>query len=287
MAGERSGSSSSSGWSASSSPSGRASCPTKFADAENNESTSYLPGRRRVDQGADGDRGAAGRRARPGGDRLPPRVRPDRRRTARRSSEDVAQMTKKRFPGVVPTARRAAEGGGRSGRAGAPGGCQRLRAARRRTIPGQPPGYAPFVGPVCSQDGKAAIVTAYIKGNGEGDTILDPVDYWRDTVSDPGRRARGQDHRRRRLLRRRDRGLRGHQRHAAAGGGQPRDRPADPDLPLADLPVHPARRRCIFAETALALARLRPLRARRDDQRRSRARSCRCSCSAPAPTTRC
>ena len=42
------------------------------------------------------------------------------------------------------------------------------------------------MGPVCSQDGKAAIVTAYIKGNGESDDILDPVDFWRDTVSDPG-----------------------------------------------------------------------------------------------------
>jgi RND superfamily putative drug exporter len=53
-------------------------------------------------------------------------------------------------------------------------------------MPGQPADYAPFVGPVCSQDGRAAIVTAYIKGNGESDTILDPVDYWRDQVSDPG-----------------------------------------------------------------------------------------------------
>ena len=30
------------------------------------------------------------------------------------------------------------------------------------------------------------IVTAYIKGNGQDDTILDPVDHWRDLVSDPG-----------------------------------------------------------------------------------------------------
>ena len=42
------------------------------------------------------------------------------------------------------------------------------------------------MGPICSQDGKAAIVTAYLKGDGEGDTILDPVEFWRDTVSDPG-----------------------------------------------------------------------------------------------------
>ena len=42
------------------------------------------------------------------------------------------------------------------------------------------------MGPLCSQDGRAAIVTAYLKGNGEGDTILDPVKFWRDTASDPG-----------------------------------------------------------------------------------------------------
>ena len=47
-------------------------------------------------------------------------------------------------------------------------------------------GIRPFVGPVCSDDGKAATVTAYIKGDGESDTILDPVQFWRDTVSDPG-----------------------------------------------------------------------------------------------------
>ena len=53
-------------------------------------------------------------------------------------------------------------------------------------VPGQPPDYAPFVGPVCSPDGKAAIVIAYLKGNGDSDRILDPIDHWRDLVSDPG-----------------------------------------------------------------------------------------------------
>nr|MDQ3725261.1 MMPL family transporter [Actinomycetota bacterium] len=53
-------------------------------------------------------------------------------------------------------------------------------------IPGQPGDYAPFVGPICSQDGKAAIVTAYLRGDGEADKVLDPVQFWRDTVSDPG-----------------------------------------------------------------------------------------------------
>ena len=65
---------------------------------------------------------------------------------------------------------------------GLPEGC----AGPTTPLPDQPGGYAPFVGPVCSEDGKAALVTAYIKGDGEADSILDPVDFWRDTVSDPG-----------------------------------------------------------------------------------------------------
>ena len=108
-------------------------------------------------------------------------------------------MTTKRFPGVIRDGATAAAGGkagGASegpapeggqaptgqGQGGLPAGC----GGPTTEIPGQPADYSPFVGPVCSQDGKAAIVTAYLKGNGEGDTILDPVDFWRDTVSDPG-----------------------------------------------------------------------------------------------------
>jgi RND superfamily putative drug exporter len=53
-------------------------------------------------------------------------------------------------------------------------------------VNGQPTGYAPFVGPICSPDGKAAIITAYIEGDGESDTLLDPIDAWRKAVSDPG-----------------------------------------------------------------------------------------------------
>ena len=62
----------------------------------------------------------------------------------------------------------------------------RAAAARPRTIPGQPADYAPFVGPICSEDGKAAIVTAYIKAEGEGERIVDPVKFWRDEIADPG-----------------------------------------------------------------------------------------------------
>ena len=42
------------------------------------------------------------------------------------------------------------------------------------------------MGAICSEDGKAAIVTAYLKGEGDADRILDPMKFWRDTVSDPG-----------------------------------------------------------------------------------------------------
>ena len=78
------------------------------------------------------------------------------------------------------------QGGGQAG-GGAPSGNQPEGCAGPTTpIPGQPGNYSPFVGPICSQDGKAAIVTAYLRGDGESDSILDPVDFWRDTVSDPG-----------------------------------------------------------------------------------------------------
>ena len=92
-----------------------------------------------------------------------------------------------RFPGVVTDGARAAAGGQETtesadARERQPPGC----AGPTTPVPGQPADYAPFVGPVCSEDGKAAIVTAYLEGDGEGDTIFDPIDAWRDKVSDPG-----------------------------------------------------------------------------------------------------
>ncbi|HEX2266291.1 MAG TPA: MMPL family transporter, partial [Solirubrobacterales bacterium] len=50
-------------------------------------------------------------------------------------------------------------------------------------VPGQAADYAPFVGPVCSKDGKEAIVTSYINAEGEAELITDPVQDWRDLVS--------------------------------------------------------------------------------------------------------
>ena len=83
---------------------------------------------------------------------------------------------------------------------------------------------------------------------------------------EPRRRPAGQDHRRRRLLRRCDRSLRRHQRDPAAGRGQPRHLPADHHLPLADVLADPAGGGDVRRD-ALALARLRDLRARGHHQR--------------------
>jgi putative drug exporter of the RND superfamily len=167
---------------------GPAALPEKFEDAESNEATSYLPGSAEstdalaaVEELQDGE--------------LAPAVIVYRRESGltaadyRTIEEDVGKMTRKRFPGVVADGETAAAGGKRpDGKEVAepartlPPGC----ALPTEPVSGQPAEYAPFVGPVCSKDGKAAIVTAYIAGNGEGDRILDPVKDWRDEISDPG-----------------------------------------------------------------------------------------------------
>jgi putative drug exporter of the RND superfamily len=157
---------------------GPAQLPTKFMDAENNESTSYLPG------DAESTKALQATESLQGGE-LASAVIVSYRESGLTPADlakiqsDGKRLTAKRFEGVVRDGAKAAGGGPQVRR---PNGC----AGPSTTIPGQPEDYRPFVGPVCSPDGKAAIVTAYIRGNGQGDTILDPVDYWRDTVSDPG-----------------------------------------------------------------------------------------------------
>jgi len=163
---------------------GPANLPGKFTDAENNESTSFLPG------DAESTKTLAATEDLQSGE-LAPAVIVYRRESGltpadrRKIGADVRRMTQERFPGVVPDGAKAASGGQESGGGAASGGPQGC-AGPTTPIPGQPAGYAPFVGPICSKDGKAAIVTAYLKGEGEGDRILDPVDAWRDIVSDPG-----------------------------------------------------------------------------------------------------
>jgi RND superfamily putative drug exporter len=145
---------------------GPANLPAKFEDAESNEATSYLPG------SAESTKALNATESLQKGE-IAPAVIVFRRESGLTAAdrqtivEDVEKMTSKRFPGVVPDGEAAAGG-------------------HAKAIPGQPKGYAPFVGPILSPDGKAAIVTAYIKGNGEGERIVDPVKFWRDEISDPG-----------------------------------------------------------------------------------------------------
>lgn len=188
---------------------GPAQLPTKFTDAENNESTSFLP------EDAESTKALAASEALQGGE-LAPAVIVYRRESGltpedrRRIADDARKLTAKRFPAVVADGATAAAGGGEGGSpsgssggargggseqpAGDSGGTPPAGQAKppegcggpTTPVPGQPKDYAPFVGPICSPDGSAAIVTAYIKGDGEADSLLDPVQKWRDTVSDPG-----------------------------------------------------------------------------------------------------
>ncbi len=172
-----------------------ANLPGKFTDAEQNESTSFLPG------DAESTKVLTAAEELQGGE-LAPAVIVYRREAGltpadlQKIQSDVQRLTEKRFPAVVADGATAASGGqggggqdqgGSQAGGGAPSGNQPEGCAGPTTpIPGQPGNYSPFVGPICSQDGKAAIVTAYLRGDGESDSILDPVDFWRDTVSDPG-----------------------------------------------------------------------------------------------------
>ena len=179
---------------------GPAQLPAKFTDAENNESTSFLPG------DAESTKVLSASEKLQGGE-LAPAVIVYRRDSGLTSQdrakiiEDVQRLGDKRFPAVVADGAKAAsggsegdpaEGGGGTGGGRAPGAQARGRpvaegcGAPTTPVPGQSKGYSPFVGPICSPDGKAAIVTAYLKGDGEADSLLDPIQEWRETVSDPG-----------------------------------------------------------------------------------------------------
>jgi RND superfamily putative drug exporter len=169
---------------------GPADLPGKFEEAESNEATSYLPG------DAESTAALEATEALQGGE-LAPTVIVYRRESGltpadrRTIVEDVGEMTQERFPGVIADGATAASGGKANGQEGgtkapSPDATTAECATSTSTVPGQPADYAPFVGPVCSQDGKAAIITSYIKAEGEGERILDPVKAWRDDVSDPG-----------------------------------------------------------------------------------------------------
>jgi putative drug exporter of the RND superfamily len=177
--------------------SGPANLPGKFTDAEDNESTSFLPG------DAESTHALEAAEELQGGE-LAPAVIVYRRESGltpadrQRIVEDIGRITQRRFEGVLPDGATAAAGGESGGSQqgpaagaggapeGAAGGQPEGCGGPTTPIPGQPAGYAPFVGPLCSEDGRAAIVTAYIKADGDSDKILDPVEFWREEISDPG-----------------------------------------------------------------------------------------------------
>ena len=159
----------------------------KFEEAENNEASSYLPG------DAESTKALDATEALQGGE-IAPTVIVFRREAGlteadrQTITERVREMTETRYPGVIPDGATAAAGGSQAGSKeaqapppkGLPPGC----GTSTTTIPGQPADYAPFVGPVCAPDGKAAIVTSYIKAEGEGEVIVDAVKGWRDVLDD-------------------------------------------------------------------------------------------------------
>jgi RND superfamily putative drug exporter len=163
--------------------------PEKFTEAENNEATSYLPG------DAESTKALAKTEALQKGE-IAPTVVVFRRESGltpadfRTIEEDVGKMTETRYPGVIPDGETAASGGKQAGSENKPAADVDQPAASGPTcggptteVPGQPADYAPFVGPICSKDGKAAIVTSYINAEGEAELITEPVQDWRDQVS--------------------------------------------------------------------------------------------------------
>jgi RND superfamily putative drug exporter len=164
---------------------GPANLPAKFQEAESNEATSYLP------SSAESTKALAATEELQDGE-IAPAVVVFRRQEGLTPADfkaieaAVAQMTSKRLEGVVADGETAASGGKSGGKEKEAGGGSPGCGGPTTAVPGQPSGYAPFVGPICSQDGKAAIVIAYINAEGEGDRIVDPVKFWRDAIADPG-----------------------------------------------------------------------------------------------------
>lgn len=163
--------------------------PEKFEEAENNEATSYLPG------DAEATKALAKTEELQKGEIVPTVVvfRRDSGLTPadfRTIEADVQKMTEKRYPGVIPDGETAASGGKPAeSESKAAADVDQLGVSEpgcggpTTEAPGQTADYAPFVGPICSQDGKAAIVTSYIDAEGEAELITDPVQDWRDQVS--------------------------------------------------------------------------------------------------------
>lgn len=167
---------------------GPAGLPEKFEEAENNEATSYLPG------DAESTAALNATEELQNGE-IAPAVIVFRRQAGltpgdfETIEETVARMASKPFPGLIADGETAAAGGKPAepdrefdqSKAGSEG---TVCAGPTTVVPGQPADFSPFVGPVCSKDGKAAIVTSYINAEGEGERIVDPVKFWREEIED-------------------------------------------------------------------------------------------------------
>ena len=131
--------------------SGAANLPGKYTDAENNESTSFLPG------DAESTRVLAIAEELQGGEQAP------------------VVIVYRREGGLTDADRAAI----RSDR-------EELNAAIEANKDDIYRAVSPFAEPRPSQAGDAALLIGNITGDGDGATILDPVDDIRDRVSDPG-----------------------------------------------------------------------------------------------------
>ncbi len=121
-----------------------ANLPGKFSDAEENESTSFLPG------DAESTKALEATKRFQGGELAPLVI-------VYRRNGGLTAADQRRINGDVSA----------------------LNELRLRST-------SPFAREAQSPDGRSAIVSAAITGDGEADTILDPVDAVRERVSDPG-----------------------------------------------------------------------------------------------------
>lgn len=118
--------------------------PTKYADAEQNESTSFLPGDAESTKALKAVEDIQG-------------------------GETAAAVVVYRREGGLTDADRAV-----------------IAEDRRAFNADLPRDTKPLSEPIPSEDGTSALMSAVITGDGESDTILDPVDQLREEASDPG-----------------------------------------------------------------------------------------------------
>ena len=128
-----------------------ANLPGKYSDAENNESTSFLPG------GKESTEVLRISEELTGGEQAPIVI--VYRREGGLSADDEARVAADR---------------------------DELNAAIEANEDDVYRAVAPFAEPRPSESGDAALLVGNITGDGDGDTILDPIDDIRERVSDPG-----------------------------------------------------------------------------------------------------